>query len=432
MKGAGAVMGFTFPGLDYEPTAQEFQHIQYLGSKKRRLGVWSEAGTSTSSEALSLVDSYLATGAFDDSAKAVDYSGFWSSNQERLPAASLWEAIRTGDYSRLSSLQDRMMLLLGLTELKRRWVLGMKQVGVDPFTADSTFDESQLNGVGGVNAQILWEYIYQRKEIVGRMKEVFGAPGTTGLGHDFYLWARNTVKPDLIAYLTGIDRTARNAAFDAYRAARSAATISAVQDEHRRIDEAAGIIPYSLKAAEARLETLKNELAALTDRDAISAKLTEIDGAIANINRLQDDVNLTVNNFWNEFSMESSHSGFSQPVDADMDPDRLTQIRTNFEGQMKEAMSYTISVMSNNMLFRELNRQSDAKVKQEKEDNFQSKVREGKAAAERMGESKKMQKMGEAQAAQRARAAKPKEKPRAPKNEGASPAPKGVVARKVK
>lgn len=407
MKGAGTVMGFTFPGLEYEPTAQEFQHIQYMGSKKRRLNVWSEAGTSADSQALSLT-SYLSTGAFDDSAKAVDFSGFWGSNLEHLPASSLWQAIGT----RPSGLQDRIMLLLGLTELKRRWIFGMEQVGVNPFTAASTFDESRLNGVGGVNAQILWEYIYQRKEIVGRMKEVFGAPGTTGPGHDFYVWARDTVMPELRAYLSGIDRTARNSALEAYRAAKGVATITALQAEQRRIDESAGIIPYALRTAEARLETLKIELASLSDPDDISAKLVEIDGAIAEIHRLQDDINLTVNNFWNEFSMESSHAGYNQPVDADMDADRYNEIKANFEEQMKESMSYTISILGSNMLFRELNRQSDFRVKQEKEADYQNKVREQKAAAERMAESKQMQKMGEARAAQRAQSAKPKDKPK--------------------
>lgn len=448
MKGAGAVMGFIFPGLDYEPTAQEFQHIQYLGSKKRRLSVWSEAGTSTSSDALSL-DSYLTTWAFGDpanpanSAKAVDYSGFWQSNQGRLSSSSsLWQTILNRGYSGLSSVQDQMMLLLGLTELKRRWIYGMRQIGVNPFMAASTFDGSRLSGVGGVNVQILYEYIWQREMTVGRMKEVFGAPETTGPGRDFYLWAQNIVKPELLSYLSGIDKTARNAAFDAYRAARGVTTIEALQAEHQWIDRAAGMIPYPLTEAEARLERLKSELALIDPAatEAISAKLTDIDAAIAEVNRLQDDVNGLVGNFWNEFSMERPHDGFSQPVgadpaDADMEGARLAEIRTNFEGRMKEAMSYTISVMSNNMLFREMNRQSDAKVKQEKEDNYQSKVREGKAAAERMAESKKMQKTGEARAAQKAPAAKPKEKPKekpkVPEAQRASPV-RSIGARKVK
>jgi hypothetical protein len=306
------------------------------------------------------------------------------------------------------------MLLLGLTELKRRWVLGMRQVGVDPFTAASTFDESSLNGVGGVNAQILREYIRQREMTVGRMKEIFGVSGTAGdAGHDFYVWARDIVIPQLRTYLAGIDRTARTAALDAYRAARGVSTITALQAAHRSIDEAAGIIPYSLRAAEASLERLKNELALIDPAatEAISAKLTAIDSAITEINRLQDAFNLTVDNFWNEFSMEL-HDGFSQPVDVAMGETQMAEIRTNFEGQMKEAMSYSISIICDNMLFRQMNLISGEKVKQETEDNFQNTIREGKAAAERMAESKKMQKMGEAQAAQRARAAKPKEKPK--------------------
>jgi hypothetical protein len=181
--------GSLWPGLDSDPVENEWQSIGYVGKERLKAKDWGD---------LNRVD-YDFDGATDvgrtiadavpAGSAALDFSALWTSLRELLDThKSFGKNLSDNTYP--TDGPGQLAFLLGLVETKRRWVLGLKALGIDPYApnADGSVDRfnAAFNGIslqesGALNIQILQNYTSIMQAVAAKFNALASDPTVNGV-----------------------------------------------------------------------------------------------------------------------------------------------------------------------------------------------------------------------------------------------------------
>ena len=391
MEDAAKYLQSLYPGLDCEVTENKTTFLNFIGSDAARAVDWGDLSLSEEIAPLWLLlqdDLYVNS----DGRDAVDYTGEFSEVADHLSAdKSFWQAIKDGDYSHLSSYEDRTAFMLGLINDRRNWIRGMASMGINLISPDETkFEEfmtsPQVSGAGALNIQILRTYIGLRKQIQERFKEIFqfGASPCEAVrgwlpelkayysskvaGVDFDLDKVNAdeFKTRLANFKSALSDPARSGEVPALY--RSLWPIwEALAQNYASIKEGLGLLPGSIAAAEHELITLAEEISSAQSYGSdIVTKVDRMATLIESINTWQADLKAhpeaVLDKLFAEFSSDSLN-----PLQDELPDGFFAKINGAFLKEASKPISFVANIQAYNGVIRNINRQNKVRFEEEKQ-----------------------------------------------------------------
>ncbi|MFA6548703.1 MAG: hypothetical protein WCT39_02055 [Candidatus Margulisiibacteriota bacterium] len=161
-----------WPGIDLSVSQDDFQFIDYVGQDEAHAADWGDLSRFSVSDAVDL-QAYSGI----DSGATVDYSRIWEtvvasfSSEHSFGEYFLNSDSRPADTTPADATLSCFSYLIGLVNCRRNWVLAMDTLGINPLTgaasdASRYFGTDLFKQAGGVNIQILSNYLLLRKELV--------------------------------------------------------------------------------------------------------------------------------------------------------------------------------------------------------------------------------------------------------------------------
>jgi len=412
-----------YSGLDDDLTQNKTDYLNFIGKDESHTVDWgnlSRADYDFDGIAEAQASDILPLWAFlkkddyfvnSDGRDAVDFSDLLSDIRGRLSDnCSFREAVENNDYTHLSSAEDRLAFILGLTQLKRNWIHALE--GGMGLTDVSKFAEFMSDwrgtGSGALNIQILRTYIGLRKTIL---------EGFNLLESELSPWVSGSLS-GLKAYyssrVSGVDVNLDQANVDAFKAgvanfksalsdpARTSEvpgyfrglwpTYENLNQNYQTLNEQLGLLPGNISAAVHELSVLAEELSSAQSYGGdISTKLDRMVALMDQINTWQSDLksnpDLVLDNLYAEFSSDPAKV---KPLADELPVDLTAEIKSGFSKQISKPIGFVAALMGGNGVRSVINRTNQKNYEKKKLEAQEQKREDMKAQQKSQSNLKKM------------------------------------------